>query len=747
MKKYFFTVLLLVATTFSVSCQTRESGSSFNLNFETVSNPDGLPDGWFRWGMPPYIIKPDAEVKHSGKYALRIEATEEATAQDFGCPAFSIPAIYEGKSVTVKALMKFENVERPIGLLLRIDGNSGSLQFDNMQHRGIMGTQDWTEYSVTLPLPAEARTIFIGALLGGKGILWVDHFQVLIDNEDISKAKLKPVKTFPAENDKEFDTGSGIVFPTLNEKLISDLDLLGKLWGFLKYHHPEVGKGNYNWDYELFRILPEYLKATNSNERDKTIIDWINKYGEIPACSSCKETSPNAYIKPDLSWAENSNMNNDLKKKIQEIYSNRHQGEHYYIAMAPGVGNPQFLNENPYQNMPYPDAGFHLLALYRYWNMIHYFFPSTYLTDKNWGDVLKEYIPMFISAQNRLEYELATIQIIGEINDTHAANLGGGNAIVEMRGNRFAPFRVWFIEGKLVVTDYYNWDLKEASGLEIGDVITHINGEKVETIVENLKKYYPASNKAALLRDMSFDLLRSNNNAINITYNSSSSSRQKELQLYTRDMLPNIYRWYQVNPNEKSYKLLDGNIGYVTLASIKNEDIAEIRQSFINTKGIIIDIRNYPSAFTPFTLAPFFVSKSTPFVKFTGGNINNPGEFTFRNGAEIPNTGETFQGKLVVIVSEVTQSSAEYQSMAFRAGDNTTIIGSTTAGADGNISQIVLPGGLRTVISGIGVYYPDGTKTQRVGIVPDIWVEPSIEGIIQGRDELLEKAIEIINRQ
>ena len=137
-------------------------------------------------------------------------------------------------------------------------------------------------------------------------------------------------------------------------------------------------------------------------------------------------------------------------------------------------------------------------------------------------------------------------------------------------------------------------------------------------------------------------------------------------------------------------------------------------------------------------------SSRTPFVKISKGNSNNPGEFTFRSSANIPNTCETYQGKLVVIVSEITQSAAELVSMAFRAGNNTTIIGSPTAGADGNVSPIVLPGGLQTRISGIGIYYPDGTQTQRVGIVPDIWVEPTINGIREGRDELLEKAIEII---
>jgi C-terminal processing protease CtpA/Prc len=78
--------------------------------------------------------------------------------------------------------------------------------------------------------------------------------------------------------------------------------------------------------------------------------------------------------------------------------------------------------------------------------------------------------------------------------------------------------------------------------------------------------------------------------------------------------------------------------------------------------------------------------------------------------------------------------------MAFRAA-GAIVLGSTTAGADGNVSRIPLPGGLSTMISGIGVFYPDKRPTQRVGIVPDRVVVPTIAGIRDGRDEVLDAAI------
>ncbi|MCB1036446.1 MAG: hypothetical protein KDD47_21650 [Acidobacteria bacterium] len=52
-----------------------------------------------------------------------------------------------------------------------------------------------------------------------------------------------------------------------------------------------------------------------------------------------------------------------------------------------------------------------------------------------------------------------------------------------------------------------------------------------------------------------------------------------------------------------------------------------------------------------------------------------------------------------------------------------------------------MPGGLHTQISGIGVFYPDKTPTQRVGIVADIAAAPTLEGVRAGRDEVLEAAL------
>ena len=729
-------LLILIPFLSSIGCSpTSNTGSKLNLNFEDIQN--GKPQDWLIYSQPNYSVSLDSVNVKSGKYSIAIEFIGDSAS--FQPVTIVLPANYDGKRISLSGYIKTENVAGYAGLWLRIDPQ---IAFDNMYKNGVTGTTDWKRCEIAVDMnPAKTQQIVLGGLLAGKGKMWLDDLKITIDGKDISDAKPYERKILPAEKDQEFDTGSNIAFPKLNEQKINDLELLGRIWGFLKYHHPEVGKGNYNWDYELFRMLPEYLKITDHAKRDEFLLSWIEKYGEIPTCETCKETFFYSFLKPDLSWVDNSDMNQKLKEKLEEIYRNRNQGEHFYIEMAAHIRNPVFKNENPYSNMPYPDAGFRLLALYRYWNMIHYFFPYKHLTDKNWNEVLKEYIPTFVSAATELEYELATLLLIGEVNDTHGNLWGGGDKIDSLRGNWLAPVQVRFIENKLVVTKYYDPDLLITNGLNVGDIITHINRKTIEAIVDSVKTDYPASNEAARMRNIASDMLRSNNKTIQISYISSNQTKQKDLTLYDRQ---NMFQYIYTKDTTLCYKLLNDTIGYITLKSIKNDDIDNIKRDFKNTKGIIIDIRNYPSYFVPFLLGSYFVSSNTPFVKFTTGNSDNPGEFSFTSSLEIPKPEETYQGKLIVIVNEDSQSQAEYTAMAFRAGDNTTIIGSQTAGADRDVSSIALPGGLSTCISGIGIYYPDGRETQRIGIVPDIEVKPTIKGIREGRDELLEKAIEII---
>jgi C-terminal processing protease CtpA/Prc len=77
----------------------------------------------------------------------------------------------------------------------------------------------------------------------------------------------------------------------------------------------------------------------------------------------------------------------------------------------------------------------------------------------------------------------------------------------------------------------------------------------------------------------------------------------------------------------------------------------------------------------------------------------------------------------------------------YRLGE---IVGQPTAGANGNVNAITLPGGFRVTFTGMRVVKHDGSQHHLIGIQPTIPMGRSIEGIRQGRDEFLEKALEVI---
>ncbi len=166
----------------------------------------------------------------------------------------------------------------------------------------------------------------------------------------------------------------------------------------------------------------------------------------------------------------------------------------------------------------------------------------------------------------------------------------------------------------------------------------------------------------------------------------------------------------------------------------------------MKTKGVIIDLRCYPAEFMLYKLSEYFMPKPKKFVQFSSTSFEHPGLFIAAKpltvGKENPNY---YRGKVVIIVNENTISQAEFTAMALQKAPKATVLGSTTAAADGNVSFIQLPGNIITAITGLGVYYEDGRETQRVGVDIHTICRPTIAGIKDGRDELLEKALELLS--
>ncbi|HTH37738.1 MAG TPA: hypothetical protein VL572_07220, partial [Pyrinomonadaceae bacterium] len=176
--------ILIVCISFTLAAQTQSLQPELNMSFEKISDTAKLPDKWLPMGSG-YVLKADPDEKKTGLLSLRIEPVPGGSP-GFGAAGYSIPATYEGREIELRGFLKLKDVSEGFaGLWLRIDGEGGPLQFDNMESRKITGSSDWTAYSIKLPLPQEGQNIVFGALLTGKGKIWVDDLEILIDGKEL----------------------------------------------------------------------------------------------------------------------------------------------------------------------------------------------------------------------------------------------------------------------------------------------------------------------------------------------------------------------------------------------------------------------------------------------------------------------------------------------------------------------------------------------------------------------------------
>ncbi len=165
---------------------------------------------------------------------------------------------------------------------------------------------------------------------------------------------------------------------------------------------------------------------------------------------------------------------------------------------------------------------------------------------------------------------------------------------------------------------------------------------------------------------------------------------------------------------------------------------------FANKDAIVFDLRNYPNG-TLWTLVDYLYPGSVVPAKIVAPNLEYPTGF-YAYDANIGNgTGSPYAGRVIILMNEETQSQAEYTVMGLEQHPNAVKIGSQTAGADGDVTAAYLPGKIIAFFTGKGVYYPDKKPTQRVGIVPDLFIRPSIQGVRAGTDEVLAKALDCEN--
>ncbi|MDR2058347.1 MAG: hypothetical protein LBP83_08750 [Dysgonamonadaceae bacterium] len=160
----------------------------------------------------------------------------------------------------------------------------------------------------------------------------------------------------------------------------------------------------------------------------------------------------------------------------------------------------------------------------------------------------------------------------------------------------------------------------------------------------------------------------------------------------------------------------------------------------LSSCDFIDQYRCYPDNSIMEKMTTHFIPRQNSFCIVTYPDIRFPGMLRYHRSKINWGSDDCFKGNVIVLVNERTGSFSEYLTMALQQNPKTITVGRATAGSDGNIVRMQFPGNVISWHSGVGIYYPDFTPTQRTGIKIDHIVEPDIESVSKGIDVALDKA-------
>lgn len=545
-------------------------------------------------------------------------------------------------------------------------------------------------------------------------------------------------------NSSIFDIYNKIYTPTMLHQpftpLIYDskgrLFYLCKIWGLLKYYHPKVECETSQLD----NLLLSYVQKVNQNisKEDFNILleEFIGHYGSIS--DSIRTQHNNEQLPVYNSWiCDSIYLNKNLNTELRKIAMFPRTTPSCWVTQS-GIGVPEFEMEKEYQIENYPNPNLQFLGLCRYWNVINYFYVYKNDMDENWDRVLHDMIYEFLDAPNVKLYHLAILKLAKKLNDCHSM-IRSQVLDKEFFGRNVPNYRVLKIDSSFIISQIRvkNWDNED---VRVGDIVLKINDKPIASIYDSLSIILGnSSNKWTAQRDINPYILCTLDSSINFTL-----LRQNSI-IFRNIKVIDYSNYYGVTNNQTDsnlYDLLNDSTVYINLDLINKDNFDQAFNPIKNIPKLIIDLRNYPNNGVFAKLCKFILDdKYKPFVNFTYPDMVNIGSQKLLENNVVFGSQNPYKGKVNILVNEYTQSHAEFLVMALQTSSNVKVFGNISAGSDGNITQLVMPSGVKTIFSGIGVYYPDNRKTQRIGVKIDKIITPTIKGIQQGRDEILECAI------
>lgn len=431
---------------------------------------------------------------------------------------------------------------------------------------------------------------------------------------------------------------------------------------------------------------------------------------------------------------------NELEKMALKMLKGKIRTE------LPTISNTSMNNSDRFSKIEeYPSKEERILALAKLYTVTRFFNLHKDLMSLSPEENFKVVFPDIVSAKNAIEYNEAVAHFLVNLNDSHCFIYS--RVFFKKYFTAGFPFKLEKIAGKFYISKIIIKDYAEENNLKLGDEIIRLEDKSLTEIYSNTEKIISNSNQN-----------RAKNYISNMMLNGEAESdipltimRDNERIITNVNRLSFREIWKLGITQKDTIKILDNNIGYVNLDDLAENAVPRMLAEIKDCKGVIFDMRGYPNMIM-WELATYLTDQKVIRSKhvipifsrkfFWDWNAGYQTSLDYTQGIE-----KKIDVPIVVLMNAETQSQAEGTCSTIKELTGAIFIGEQTAGANGNITKISLPGKMYTSFTGMDPQDPRGVSQQGIGLLPDIEVRPSLEGIKTGRDEVLEAALEFLGEK
>lgn len=625
--------------------------------------------------------------------SVRVNTQAEIPDNGFGSITQILPSAgLTGKKIKIKAYVKSDVKENEGSghLWLRVDLTGNKMGFfDNMDSRPIISDQ-WNEYEISGIVEENAERIVFGCFLQGKGKLWVDEFRFY--TEENGKWKEVDINDSGFETNKPGDTQ--LIWGSSYDNYSMSISETEKYKGKRSLMISRIA--GLKMQDKLFYIEPGPS-------------EWITK--DINNELTC--------FFPVSLYADN---NGTLPSK-DTLYLNR------LISLINNTGS-EFTGNDKYVR---------LADVCIAWNIFQHFYPYFEIADTDWNRLLPEYLSRALQDMDGIEFHNVLLELVAQLKDGH------GRVIFDKNRKRyFPPFVLDEAEGKIIIAKVTG----KADGIEPGDVVIEIDGTEINKKIDELKSKISSATPQWFLSRLLNEELVHGTKGSEIVLKILKNNKEITVKLIRNRLADEIAaaEWYAETRPEAISEIKNG-IYYVNLDIAEMNIIDKVFSKLASAKGVIFDLRGYPRG--NHDVLRHLTDKPIRSAFFSIPRIIYPDRGKWM---DIDTSSRWYmepllpriKGKVVFLTNGNAISYAESVMGIVEAYKLGTIIGQPTAGTNGNVNPFTLPGGYYVTWTGMNVVKHDGSRHHGVGIIPDIIVKRTVNGIKEGRDEFLEIAIEFI---